>query len=73
VMSSDALSDIAGGNPEAQARQSISTATLATVDSDSKSRKGRHLPDFVSKNGSRHHRYEPDKAPWPLCYDPEYL
>jgi hypothetical protein len=36
---------------------------------------GRHSTgaDLVYKNGELHHRFEPDKVPWPMSYEPKYL
>lgn len=39
----------------------------------SKKTRGSREDNFAIKHGSRHHSYDPEKAPYPLSYDREFI
>lgn len=39
----------------------------------SKRMRGPREDNFTIKHGSRHHSYDPEKAPYPLSYDKEFI
>ena len=45
----------------------------STEPSGSKRMRGPREDNFTLKHGSRHHSYDPEKAPYPLSYDKEFI
>lgn len=49
-------------------QSTISTASAASLDNTKRST-ARKEGNFTFKHGQRHHSYDSEKAPYPLCYD----
>ena len=47
--------------------------TRSTEAPGSKRMRGPREDNFTIKHGSRHHSYDPEKAPYPLSYDKESI
>lgn len=47
--------------------------TVSSENSGGKRTRGSREDNFTIKHGSRHHSYDPEKAPYPLSYDKEFI
>lgn len=64
-------SDMSSGTRPSFARESL--RGRSTEGASSKRMRGPREDNFTIKHGSRHHSYDPEKAPYPLSYDKEFI
>ena len=49
------------------------SSTLSPESGGNKRMRGPREDNFTIKHGSRHHSYDPEKAPYPLSYDKDFI
>ena len=56
-------------------RPSFAHERLSVISPESGGNRRARLKEdnFTIKHGSRHHSYDPEKAPYPLSYDKEFI
>lgn len=48
-------------------------SVLSPENGGTKKGRGSREDNFTMKHGSRHHSYDPEKAPYPLSYDKDFI